>query len=136
MFQDTDAKTPEEYIASLEESKKEPIKKLHQLIRETVPKLDPYIISGMIGYGSYHYKSKSGKEGDWFIIGLSSRKNYISIYICSTKEGKYLAEDYKKDLPKAKIGKSCITFTKLEDIDLEVLKKLFKEAEHNPGLEN
>lgn len=133
MFKTTSAKSPQEYIDLLEEPRKEQIKRLHELIIKTVPKLKPFIISGMIGYGSLYYKSPSGREGDWSTIVLASQKNYISVYVCSIRDGKYVPENYKKELPKASIGRSCIRFKKIEDIDLEVLKTILKEAENSPA---
>lgn len=128
MFKTTDAKTPEEYIAMIEEPRKSDIQLLHDLIRKAVPEQKPYIISGMIGYGSFHYKTKSGREGDWFIIGLASQKNYISLHICASDGKQYVAEKYKEVLPKTDIGRSCIRFKKTEDIDLEILKKAIIEG--------
>lgn len=129
MFKVTDAKTPEEYIEKIEEPRKSQILQLHQLILKTVPQLKPYIISGMIGYGSYHYKYASGREGDWCIIALASQKNYISVYVCAIDGKEYVAESYKSKLPKSSIGKSCIRFKKIEDIDLDVLKEIIKKGE-------
>ncbi len=128
MFKVTTAKTPNEYIALIDEPRKSEIKKLDTLIRKAVPTLKPEIVSGMIGYGMYHYKSRSGREGEWPIIALASQKNYISVYVCAAKNGKYLAEYYKDKLPKASIGKSCIRFTKTENIDLNILEEIIKEA--------
>ncbi len=133
MFKPTAAKTPQEYIDLIEEPRKTEMVKLHELIQKTVPEFKPYILSGMIGYGSFHYKSKSGREGDWSIIALASQKNYISVYICAVDGKEYLAEKYKKEFPKASIGKSCIRFKKLEDINLEFLMKVIKEAAASPG---
>jgi hypothetical protein len=126
MFKVTDAKTPEEYIAKIDEPRKSEINELHQLIVKTAPQLKPFMISGMIGYGKYHYKYASGREGEWCTIALASQKNYISVYVCVMNGEHYLAEDYKSKLPKANIGKSCIRFKKIADIDLEVLKDLIK----------
>jgi uncharacterized protein YdhG (YjbR/CyaY superfamily) len=128
MFKPTKAKTPAEYIAALPEPRRSHIKELHELIKKTVPKLKPHILVGMIGYGTYHYKSPSGREEDWSIISLASQKNYISVYICATKDGKYIAEQHKKEFPKASIGKSCIRFKKPEDIDLKLLQKIIKQS--------
>lgn len=128
MFKPTAAKTPAEYIDLIDEPRKSEIKKIDSFIRKTVPNLKPYILVGMIGYGSYHYKSKSGREGDWAIIALASQKNYISIYICVSDGKEYLAEKYKSKL-KASIGKSCIRFKKIEDIDFDVLAEILKKAE-------
>ena len=128
MFKVTEAKTPEEYIAKIAEPRKSEIIKLDQIIRQTVPDLKPYIISGMIGYGSYHYKYASGREGDWCIIALASQKNYISVYICASDQSGYVAEKHKADFPKASIGKSCIRFKKLADIDLDLLATVIKKG--------
>lgn len=132
MFKPTDAKTPEEYIEKIEEPRKSDFIKIFELIKKTLPKDKPYIVSGMIGFRSYHYKPKSGREGDWPIIALASQKNYISVYVCGTKDGKYVAETHTKDFPKASIGKSCIRFKKSEDIDLKLLEKVIKEGLDSP----
>ncbi|NUN11516.1 DUF1801 domain-containing protein [Candidatus Micrarchaeota archaeon] len=129
MFNQTKAKTPSEYFKLVPKEYLAELKQIDALIKKNAPSLKPCIISGMLGYGPYKYKSQSGSEGDWFVIGLARQKNYFSLYICAlTKEGKYLAEGYKKELPKASIGKSCIRFTKLSDVDEKVLIKIIKEA--------
>ena len=122
------AKTPTDYINSLEEPRKSEIKKLHKLIRQTVPNLKPSMRFGMLGYGNYHYKYKSGREGDWPIIALARQKNYISLYACMSDGQQYVAEKFKKDLPNANIGKSCIRFNKLDNIDLKILKRILQET--------
>ena len=80
----------------------------------------------IIGFGSFHYKSKrSRQEGDWPLIGFSPRKAAISLYVFTgAKEHEYLLED----LGKFKMGKACIYVKKLSDINQEVLKKLMKET--------
>ena len=129
MFKPTKAKTPEEYIEMIDEPRRLEIKKLHEFIQKVIPELKPHIMAGMIGYGAYHYKYASGREGDWSIICLASQKNYISVYACAVgADEKYVAEKYKDKLPKASIGKSCIRFKKVEDIDLAVLKKIILES--------
>jgi uncharacterized protein YdhG (YjbR/CyaY superfamily) len=134
MFKVTDAKNPQEYIAKIDEPRKSEIQKLHDLIREYAPKLEPFMISGMIGYGKYHYKYPSGREGDWCTIALASQKNYISVYVCVMNGEQYLAERYKSELPKASIGKSCIRFKKTADIDLEILKEIIKKSASLPPM--
>lgn len=134
MFKPITAKTPEEYIQGLEEPRRREIKALYDVIRKTVPKLTPYIEAGMLGFGKYHYKYPSGREGDWALIGLASQKNYISLYICATVDGKYLAEKYKARIPKASIGKSCIRIKHAVDIDLSVLKAILRDAQKAGGM--
>jgi uncharacterized protein YdhG (YjbR/CyaY superfamily) len=128
MFKPTTAKTPEEYITMIDEPRREEITKLHEFIKKTVPHLKPHILAGMIGYGTFHYKSKSGREGDWSSVALASQKNYISVYICASDGKQYVAEKNKDKFPKASVGKSCIRFKKLEDIDLNALKKVILEG--------
>lgn len=128
-MQNTQAKTPKQYIEALEEPRKEEIAQLDKLIRKTVPSLKPYIQSGMLAYGPYRYKYASGREGDWAWVALASQKNYISLYVaCITDKG-YLAESYKNRLPKANVGKSCVRFKRVGDVDLEVITEMLKEAE-------
>lgn len=134
MFKPTKAKTPAEYIKLIDEPRKGEIQTLHDFIQKTVPSLKPHILSGMIGYGSYHYKYASGREGDWALIALASQKNYISVYVCAIVDGKYLAEQFKKQFPKASIGKSCIRFKHLKDIDLKVLGEILKKAKAAGGM--
>ncbi len=134
MFKPSNATSISEYLAMIEEPRRSEIIKLHELIQSAVPELKAHFASNMLGYGTFHYKGRSGREGDWPIIALASQKNYISLYVCSVKEGKYLAEYYKDQLPKASIGKSCIRFKKTTDVDLAVIEKILKEAAKNPML--
>lgn len=133
MFKTTSAQTPAAYIDLLEEPRRSEIQTLHALIQKAVPELKPHIMSGMIAYGSYHYKYASGREGDWSLILLASQKKYISLYICAAKDGEYLAELHKSDFPKASIGKSCIRFKTIDDIDLEAVTRICKQAEKFGG---
>ncbi len=119
--------TPEEYLAQLDEPRKSDVAALDGLIRKTAPKLAPFIHSGMLAYGPYHYKYESGREGDGFRIGLSSNQNYISLYVASG------AERYKEALPKASIGKSCVRFKRLSDLDQAALRKMLREAAKAPA---
>ena len=120
--------TPDEYIATLEEPRRGEIRELHDLIRQTAPELEPQVGSGMLGYGPFHYRYASGREGDASLISLSSRKRYISLYVLCTTDAGYLAEQYTERLPKADIGKSCVRFKRTADVDLGVLRELVAEA--------
>jgi hypothetical protein len=126
------ASTPAEYLAQLDEPRKSEVAALDALIRKTAPKLAPFIHSGMLAYGPWHYKYASGREGDGFRIGVASNQNYISLYVCADEEG-YVAERHKAALPKAKIGRSCVRFKRLSDLDQAALGKLIREAARNPG---
>jgi uncharacterized protein YdhG (YjbR/CyaY superfamily) len=120
--------TPDDYIDALEEPRRGEIRALHELIRATVPDLEPHVASGMLGYGPFHYRYASGREGDASLIALASRKQYISLYVLCTTEQGYLAEQYAERLPKASIGKSCVRFKRTEDVDRGALAELIAEA--------
>ncbi len=75
----------------------------------------------MVGYGSYHYRYKSGREGDFLATGFSPRKSALSIYIMP---GYQDYSDILARLGKHKLGKSCLYINKLADADLGVLKEL------------
>lgn len=79
----------------------------------------------IIGFGSYHYKYKSGHEGDAPLIGFSPRKAAISLYVFTGLEEH---ENLLNDLGKYKMGKACIYIKKLSDIDREKLVKLMTET--------
>jgi hypothetical protein len=121
-----DVSTPAEYIAKLEEPRKADIVALDELIRKNAPELKPFIHAGMLAYGPWHYKYGGGREGDWFRIGLASNKNYISLYVCPGDQDGYIPEQYKKALPKASIGRSCVRFKRLSDLDLPTLQQLIR----------
>lgn len=78
----------------------------------------------MIGFGSYHYKSaRSAQEGDWPIVGFSPRKAAFSLYVyMATPEHDVLLGD----LGKYTMGKGCIYFKKLSDINIETLEKMMR----------
>ena len=124
----SDAKTPEEYIGGVEERRRGDIQSLHDLVREVAPELEPTMEFGMLGYGKYHYKYASGRQGDWMKIGIANNKRYISLYCCSADERGYVAERYRKRLSKADIGKSCVRFKRLSDLDEGILRELIREA--------
>ena len=122
------AKTHEEYIAEVGDKRRPDIQRLHDLVRETAPELEPTMEFGMLGYGKFHYKYKTGREGDWMKVGIANNKQYISLYCCAADERGYVAERYRERLPKANIGKSCVRFKRLSDLDEEVLKDLLRET--------
>ena len=75
----------------------------------------------IVGFGSYHYKYDSGREGDWFLTGFSPRKQNLSLYIMAGF-GQY--DDLLANLGKHKTGKSCLYIKKLEDINRDILKEM------------
>lgn len=81
--------------------------------------------TSIVGYGSYHYKYDSGREGDWFLAGFSPRKQNLTIYITA---GFTEYDAIMQNLGKFKTGSSCLYVKKLADIDLDKLKTLVKKS--------
>lgn len=81
--------------------------------------------SSIVGYGEYHYKYESGREGDSMITGFSPRKQALSIYIMAGFSG---YQSLMKKLGKHKTGKSCLYVNKLADIDEDVLEQLITKS--------
>ena len=81
--------------------------------------------TGIVGFGSYHYKYESGREGDAPIAAFSSRKNAIVLYLINDPAAK---EIFLKDLGKHKTGKGCIYLQKCSDVNLNVLEKMIKSS--------
>ncbi len=79
----------------------------------------------IIGFGSYHYKYESGREGDWFLTGFSPRKQNLTLYIMA---GFRQYDELMKKLGKHKTGKSCLYIKRLDDIHLPTLKKLIQQS--------
>ena len=75
----------------------------------------------IVGFGSYHYRYASGREGDWFLTGFSPRKRDLTLYVMAGFEG---YEDLLARLGPHKTGKSCLYVKRLADLDLEVLEAL------------
>ena len=79
----------------------------------------------MVGYGSYHYKYASGREGNWFLTGFSPRKQALTLYIMS---GFTQYEGLLDKLGKFKTGKACLYVKKLDDLHLPTLKQLIQRS--------
>ena len=106
------------------------LERLDQLIRETVPDLEAHGLN----YGPFHYRYDSGREGDAYRISVAERKHGISLYVLAlTEDGQYLAESRADRFPKASVGKSCVRFKRLDDLDKAELKDLLAEAGRRPA---
>ena len=123
-----DVRTPDEYIAAVDDKRRPDIVALDALIRQHAPKLERVIMDGMLGYGPFHYRYASGREGDACKLSIASNKSYISLYCFAADEEGYVAERYVDRLPKANIGKACVRFKKLADLDEKALVALIKET--------
>ena len=123
-----DVKTPAEYIAAVDDTRRSDIAALDALIRKHAPKLEPVIMDGMLGYGPFHYRYASGREGDACKLAIASNASYVSLYCFAADANGYVADRYVDRLPKAGIGKACVRFMRLADLDEEALVALVEET--------
>src|SRR5215467_5737792 len=79
----------------------------------------------IVGFGSYHYKYDSGREGDWLMTGFSPRKKDLTLYMMMGFEKH---RELMQQLGKYKTSKSCLYIKRLDDVHLPTLKKLIKQS--------
>jgi uncharacterized protein YdhG (YjbR/CyaY superfamily) len=134
MFKPVKAENIEEYLAMLPDDRRQVIKYLDSFIKNVAPTLKPFFAYNMLGYGSFKYQNYKKESVNWPTVSLASQKNYLTLYVCSVENGEYIAEKYKNELGNVRVGKSCIRFKKIEDLNLKTLEKVIKLAEKSPGL--
>ena len=79
----------------------------------------------IIGFGDYHYKYESGRDGNFFLTGFSPRKQSLSLYIMA---GFDEYDSLLDALGKHRKGASCLYINKLADVDMEVLRELIEKS--------
>lgn len=79
----------------------------------------------MVGFGRYHYRYASGREGDWFRVGFSPRKQALTIY-CMPGHAQHL--DLLTRLGRHTTGVSCLYLPRLDDVDLGVLRQIVDQS--------
>ena len=134
MFKAVKATTVKEYFDMLPQERKEPMEFLHTFIQKVAPSLKPHFAYNMLGYGSFKCKNYKKEIIDWPTVSLASQKNYMSLYICAVQNGEYIAQKHKGILGNVSVGKSCIRFKKIADLNLKALEEVIKIAEKSPGL--
>jgi hypothetical protein len=116
----------DDFIAGIDDDRKrEDSRTLVGMMREITGE-EPHMWGpSIIGFGDQHYKYESGREGDWFKIGFSPRKQNLTLYVTD-----YIPQDdpLMANLGKYTTGKACIYVQRLEDVDTGVLEKLVKRS--------
>lgn len=127
----------QDYIQSLDLKHQKVVRTLVDLVHQVAPEIDHTVWSGIfwggseqniLGFGETNYQTKNGETGTWFKLGIARQKNYYSLYAPAVKDGQYIAKAYQDKLGKVKTGASSISFTKLENLNLENLAQLFNES--------
>lgn len=114
------------YVAAIDdEVRRQDCKQLAALMKKVSGCAPTLWGTSIVGFDQYHYKYASGHEGDSCIVGFSSRKGPISVYMAAGCDD---AQDLLAQLGKHKIGKACLYINKLSDVKLPVLEQLLVRA--------
>lgn len=108
-----------------DEQKRKDCFEILKLMRQVTKEEPKMWGSSIVGFGSYHYKGKSGREGDWMLTGFSPRKQNLTLYLMG---GFDLHKDLLKKLGRFKTSVGCLYINRLDDVDKKVLKQLVAES--------
>jgi hypothetical protein len=112
----------ESYVAAIaDENRREDCRALAKMMTKVTKEKPKMWGTSIVGFGSYHYKYESGHEGDSCLVGFSSRKGDISVYLVAGFPG---SDELFARLGRHKRGKACLYLRKLADVDREVLEQL------------
>ena len=115
----------EAFLNEVDEDRREDCQQLVDLMQRVTGEPPRLWGPSIVGFGSYHYKYESGREGDWFLTGFSPRKKNLTLYIMAGF-GRY--EELMRQLGKHTTGKSCLHIKRLDDVDEDVLEALVRES--------
>lgn len=127
----------DDHLASLPDDARDDLVLLDLKIVERMPQASRVLFEGkfwggsdqkIIGYGEFRYTNSSGKEVEWFMVGLALQKNHISMYVNAIDDDGYVLAKYKDQLGKVKTGSASIAFKKVDDVDLDMLMELVGTA--------
>ncbi len=124
----TDASV-EDYIAGLEsEQRQSDARQLIEIMQAATGERPTMWGSSMVGFGSYHYKYVSGREGDMMRVGFAARKPAVVLYGLIIADPNHANHQLINELGPHKAGKGCIYIKSMSDIDHTVLKHMIKAA--------
>lgn len=114
------------FLSAIEEEQKREDCMLLLSIMQEITQATPHMWgTSIVGFGEYHYKYKSGREGDWFLVGFSPRKQALTLYLMCDLSHDGL--DFN-GLGKYKKGKGCLYIKRLSDVDINVLKRIIQDS--------
>jgi hypothetical protein len=116
----------EAFIAAIpDEARRRDAARLVALMRQVTGIQPAMWGTSMVGFGSYHYRYATGREGDTFLVGFAPRKNNLTLYIMDGFSG---YEALLERLGKHSTGKSCLYIKRLDDVDPSVLEELVRAS--------
>ena len=116
----------ETFLSSIEDAQKQQdCRTLIAIMQEATGAAPRMWGESIVGFGHYHYKYASGREGDWFLTGFAPRKQNLTLYIMAGFDN---YEALLGKLGKHSTGKSCLYVKRLADVDMPVLTELVVES--------
>ena len=109
------------FVGSVEASRRADCSALVKILERATKAKARMWGTSIVGFGDYHYKSESGREGDWFVAGFSPRKKALVLYLMA---GAQHEPALMKKLGKHKVGGGCLYIQQLADVDTKVLEEL------------
>ncbi|HEV8150264.1 MAG TPA: DUF1801 domain-containing protein [Gemmatimonadales bacterium] len=125
MTKPTDASVASYLSAIKDEARREDCAALAKLMTKAAKQAPKMWGTSIVGFGSYHYKYESGREGESCLTGFSSRKADITVYLLAEFPGR---DKLLPKLGKHKVGGGCLHIRQLSDVDLKVLEELIVSA--------
>jgi hypothetical protein len=119
--------TADAWIDAQPEPVRADLRALHARIVAAAPAL-PVSVGEMLAYGPFRYRYASGREGTSALVSIAVRKGGFSVYVNAVDGDGYVAEAAAAKLGKAKVGRSCITFKRLADLDLAGFDGVIRRA--------
>lgn len=108
-----------------DESRRQDCAKLLEIMKQATGAEPRMWGSSIVGFGDYHYKYASGREGDWFLAGFSPRKQNLTVYVVA---GLHDYGSMLRTIGKVKTGRGCLYFNSLGDLHLPTLKKMIRQS--------
>lgn len=115
----------EAFLHSVDEKRRDDCFALLELMEDVTGAPAKMWGTSIVGFGDYHYKYETGREGDWFVAGFSPRKQNLTLYIMAGFEH---YDELLGKLGKHSTGKSCLYIKRLSDVDTGVLRQLVQAS--------
>ena len=113
------------YLGQLDDAKRQDAETVAAIMAEVTGAPAVMWGSSIVGFGQYHYRYASGREGDFFLTGFAPRKRALTLYIMA---GFSAYDALLEKLGKFNVGKSCLYVKRLADVDLDVLRELVDQS--------
>ena len=114
-----------DFLASLASDQRKECQTVAKIMRKATGARAKIWGPSIVGFGRYHYRYASGREGNFFLSGYAPRKGKLTVYVMDGFDNK---KRLLKKLGAHKTGKSCLYITRLDDIDLEVLDEIIHQS--------